>query len=55
MTDIEEVKVRKRRGSQEMRRLVTEFEASGLRQVESFHRDSAALLDLHLESAPCNG
>ena len=34
MIESEEVKVRKRRSSQEIGRLVTEFESSGLRQVE---------------------
>ena len=34
MIESEEVKFRKRRSSQEIRRLVTEFEASGLRQLE---------------------
>ena len=34
MIESEEVKVRKRRSSQEIRRLVTEFEASGLRDRE---------------------
>jgi hypothetical protein len=34
MTESQEVKARKRRGRQQSRRLVTEFELSGLRQVE---------------------
>jgi hypothetical protein len=46
MTEIEEVKVRKRRGSQEIRRLVTEFEASGLRQVEFCKSHGLALSTL---------
>ena len=46
MTDIEEVKVRKRRGSQEIRRLVTEFQASGLRQVEFCKSHGLALSTL---------
>ena len=34
MTEIEEVSVRKRRSRQEIKRLVAEFETSGLRQGE---------------------
>jgi len=34
MTESEEVKIRKRRSSQEIKRVVTEFETSGLRQCE---------------------
>jgi hypothetical protein len=33
MTDNEEVSVRKRRSSQEIKRLLVELEASGLRQI----------------------
>ena len=46
MTKSEEVKVRKRRSSQEIRRLVTEFEASGLRQVEFCNNHGLALSTL---------
>ncbi len=46
MTESEEVKVRKRRGSQEIRRLVTEFEASGQRQVEFCNNHVLALSTL---------
>ena len=46
MTESEEVKVRKRRSSQEIRRLVTEFEASGLRQVEFCNNHGLALSTL---------
>src|SRR5258705_95822 len=48
MTESEEVKVRKRRSSQEIRRLVTEFEASGLRQVEFFNNYGLAHSTLQL-------
>jgi|SRR5271163_124882 len=43
MIESGEVKVRKRRSSQEIRRLVTEFEASGLRQVEFCNKHGLAL------------
>jgi hypothetical protein len=46
MIDSEEVKVQKRRSSQEIRRLVTEFEASGQRQVEFCKRHGLALSTL---------
>src|SRR5258708_32873414 len=46
MTESEEVKVGKRRSSQEIRRLVTEFEASGLRQVEFCNNHGLALSTL---------
>ena len=46
MTESEEVKVRKRRSSQEIRRLVTEFQASGLRQVEFCNNHGLALSTL---------
>jgi hypothetical protein len=46
MTESEEVKVRKRRSSREIRRLVTEFEASGLRQVEFCNNRGLALSTL---------
>jgi len=47
MSESEEVKVRKRRSSQEIRRLVAEFEASGLRLVEFCNDHSLALSTLH--------
>jgi len=46
MTENEEIRVRKRRSSQEIRRLVTEFEASGLRQVEFCKQHRLALSTL---------
>jgi hypothetical protein len=46
MSESEEVKVRKRRSSQEIRRLVAEFEASGLRQVEFCGNHELALSTL---------
>ena len=46
MTESEEVKVRKRRSSQEIRRLVTESEASELRQVEFCNKHGLALSTL---------
>ena len=46
MTESEEVKVRKRRSSQEIRRLVTKFEASGLRQVDFCNKHDLALSTL---------
>jgi transposase-like protein len=46
MSESEEVKVRKRRSSQEIRRLVTEFESSGLRQVEFCRSHGLALSTL---------
>lgn len=46
MTESEEVKVRKRRSSQEIRRLVAGFEASGLRQVEFCRSHGLALSTL---------
>jgi hypothetical protein len=46
MTDMVEVKVRKRRSSQEIERLVTEFEASGLRQMEFCKSHGLALSTL---------
>src|SRR4029077_7435873 len=42
MTEIEEVGVRKRRSRQEIKRLVTEFESSGLRQSEFCHKHNLA-------------
>jgi hypothetical protein len=49
MTESEEVKVRKRRSSQEIRRLVAGFEASGLRQVEFCNNHGLALSTLQRE------
>jgi hypothetical protein len=46
MTESEEVRVRKRHSSQEIRRLVTEFESSGLRQVEFCNKHGLALSTL---------
>jgi hypothetical protein len=46
MIGSEEVKIRKRRSSQEISRLVTEFEASGLRQVEFCRNRGLALSTL---------
>jgi hypothetical protein len=46
MTEIQEVKVRKRRSRQEIGRLVKEFEASGLRQVEFCNNHGLALSTL---------
>ena len=46
MIESEEVKVRKRRSSQEIGRLVTEFESSGLRQVEFCKSHGLALSTL---------
>jgi hypothetical protein len=46
MIESGEVKKRKRRSSQEIRRLVTEFEASGLRQVEFCRSRGLALSTL---------
>jgi hypothetical protein len=43
MTEIGEVSVRKRRSRQEIKRLVTEFETSGLRQSEFCHKHNLAL------------
>ena len=43
MTEIEEVGVRKRRSRQEIKRLVTEFETSGLRRSEFCHKHNWAL------------
>jgi hypothetical protein len=43
MTEIEEVGVRKRRSRQEIKRLVTEFETSGLRRSEFCHKHNLAL------------
>jgi hypothetical protein len=40
--EIGEVSVRKRRSRQEIKRLVTEFETSGLRQSEFCHKHSLA-------------
>jgi hypothetical protein len=42
MTEIGEVSVRKRRSRQEIKRLVTEFESSGLRQSEFCHKHNLA-------------
>lgn len=46
MIESEEVKVGKRRSSQEISRLVTEFEASGLRQMEFCRSQGLALSTL---------
>jgi hypothetical protein len=46
MIGSEEVKVQKRRSSQQIRRLVTEFESSGLRQVEFCKSHGLALSTL---------
>jgi len=46
MIESEEVKFRKRRSSQEIRRLVTKFEASGLRQLEFCKSRGLAQLSL---------
>jgi hypothetical protein len=46
MTESEEIRVRKRRSSQEIRRLVTEFGSSGLRQVEFCNQHGLALSTL---------
>jgi hypothetical protein len=46
MIESNEVKIRKRRSSQEIRRLVTEFESSGLRQVEFCKSHGLALSTL---------
>jgi len=46
MIEGQEVEVRKRRSSQEIRGLVTEFEASGLRQVEFCRSHGLALSTL---------
>jgi hypothetical protein len=46
MTENEELKVRKRRGSQEIKRLVIEFQASGLRQSEFCSKYGLALSTL---------
>jgi hypothetical protein len=43
MTEIGEVDVRKRRSRQEIKRLVTEFETSGLRRSEFCHKHNLAL------------
>src|SRR5258705_8505507 len=43
MTEIEEVGVRKRRSRPETKRLMTEFETSGLRRSEFCHRHNMAL------------
>jgi len=43
MTEIEEVSVRKRRSRQEIKRLVTEFETSGLRRGEFCQKHNLAL------------
>jgi hypothetical protein len=43
MTESEEVKVRKRRSSREIERLVVEFETSGLRQGEFCQKHGLAL------------
>jgi len=43
MTEIEEVGVRKRRSRQEIKRLVTEFETSGLRRSEFCHKHNLVL------------
>jgi hypothetical protein len=42
MTEVGEVSVRKRRGRQEIKRLVMEFESSGLRQSEFCRRHNLA-------------
>jgi len=42
MTEIGEVSVRNRRSRQEIKRLVTEFETSGLRQSEFCHKYNLA-------------
>src|ERR1700737_2418001 len=42
MTEIEEVSVRKRRSRQEIKRLVTEFEISGLWRSEFCHKHNLA-------------
>ena len=43
MTEIEEVGLRKRRSRQEIKRLVTEFESSGLRRSEFCQKHNLAL------------
>ena len=43
MTEIEEVGLRKRRSGQEIKRLVTEFESSGLRRSEFCQKHNLAL------------
>jgi hypothetical protein len=43
MTEIKEVGVRKRRSRQEIKRLVTEFESSGLRRSEFCQKHNLAL------------
>ena len=43
MTEIEEVGLRKRRSGQEIKRLVTEFESSGLRRSEFCRKHNLAL------------
>jgi hypothetical protein len=43
MTEIGEISVRKRRGRQEIKRLVREFETSGLRQGEFCRKQDLAL------------
>jgi hypothetical protein len=43
MTEIEEVGVRKRRSRQEIKRLVREFDTSGLRRSEFCHKHNLAL------------
>jgi transposase-like protein len=42
MTEIEEIGVRKRRSRQEIKRLVREFETSGLRRSEFCHKHNLA-------------
>ena len=42
MTEVEEVGVRKRRSRQEIKRLVREFETSGLRRSEFCHKHNLA-------------
>ena len=43
MTEIGEIGIRKRRSRQEIKRLVTEFESSGLRRSEFCHKHNLAL------------
>jgi len=43
MTEIGEVSVRKRRSRQEIKRLATEFETSGLRRSEFYRKHNLAL------------
>ena len=53
MTENQEVPGRKRRSSEEIKRLVAEFEASGLRQNEFCHDHGLALSTLQRQIKKC--